>query len=89
MPTVGAYLLNALALRAVPASLVALYIYLQTVVGAAIAWLVLDEKLHASTALGAALIFVGIALATRAARPAAVPEPGANPGSARSASSPP
>ena len=69
-PSVGAYLLNAVALRAVPASLVATYIYVQPVVGAALAALILDERPGVSTLVSAALIFAGVALvnwdATRA-----------------------
>ena len=67
-PTVGAYLLNALALRAAPASLVAVYIYIQPAVGALLAWSILGERLHPATGAGAVLIFAGIWLATLDAR---------------------
>ena len=61
-PTVGAYLLNAVALRAVPASLVATYIYVQPVVGAALAAVLLGERPGLSTLLAATLIFAGVGL---------------------------
>lgn len=62
VPTVAAYLLNAVALRAVPASLVAIYIYVQPVIGAALAALLLGERPTMATLLAAGAIFAGIAL---------------------------
>ena len=67
-PTVGTYFLNMFALQRVPASLVAIYIYVQPVVGALMAALLLDERPSAGTFVGGALIGVGIWLVTREAR---------------------
>ncbi len=61
-PTVGTYFLTAFALARVPSSLVAIYIYLQPVVGALLAWAILGERPGLETVLAAALIFAGIAL---------------------------
>jgi len=63
-PTVGTYFLNAYALRRAPASLVAIYIYLQPIIGAGMAAVVLDERPHLSTLAGGLLIAAGIALVT-------------------------
>ncbi len=60
-PTVGTYLLTAVALRRVPSSLVAVYIYLQPIVGALVAWRVLGERPGWDTLAAAAGIFLGIA----------------------------
>lgn len=72
--TVFTYLVNAWALGRAPASIVAIYIYLQPVAAAVLAVLLLDETLTSRVILAAALVFIGIALATRArlrsARPA-------------------
>lgn len=72
--TVFTYLVNAWALGRAPASIVAIYIYLQPVAAAVLAVLVLGEALTSRVILAAALVFAGIALATRArlrsARPA-------------------
>lgn len=72
--TVFTYLVNAWALGRAPASIVAIYIYLQPVAAAVLAVIVLDEALTSRVILAAALVFTGIALATRArlrsARPA-------------------
>lgn len=59
-PTIGAYLLNTIALRTVPASLVAIYIYLQPILGALLAASILGERPGPATALAAAAIFAGI-----------------------------
>jgi len=67
-PTVGAYILTALALARVPASLVAIYIYLQPIVGALLAWRMLGERPGWDTAVGACGIFLGIAAITVEAR---------------------
>jgi drug/metabolite transporter (DMT)-like permease len=72
--TVFTYLVNAWALGRAQASIVAIYIYLQPVAAAVLAVIVLDEALTSRVILAAALVFTGIALATRArlrsARPA-------------------
>lgn len=67
-PTVGTYFLNLFALRHVPASLVAIYIYVQPVVGALMAAAMLGERPSAGTFVGGALIGAGIWLVTREAR---------------------
>jgi drug/metabolite transporter (DMT)-like permease len=67
-PTVGTYFLNTFALQKVPSSLVAIYIYLQPIVGALLAAAALDERPAPSTFAGAALIALGIWLVTREAR---------------------
>jgi drug/metabolite transporter (DMT)-like permease len=65
VPTVAAYLLNAVALRVVPASLVAIYIYVQPFVGAMIAAWLLGERPTISIVVGAGFIFAGIGLVNR------------------------
>jgi drug/metabolite transporter (DMT)-like permease len=72
-PTVAAYFLNGFALRRAPSSLVAVYIYMQPVVGAVVAARWLDEKLTVATALGALCIGGGIALVATERR--ATPSP--------------
>jgi drug/metabolite transporter (DMT)-like permease len=67
-PTVGTYFLNMFALQKVPASLVAIYIYVQPVVGALMAAAALGERPSTSTFVGGALIGAGIWLVTREAR---------------------
>jgi drug/metabolite transporter (DMT)-like permease len=67
-PTVGTYFLNTFALQKVPSSLVAIYIYLQPIVGALLAAAALGERPAPSTFAGAALIGLGIWLVTREAR---------------------
>ena len=67
-PTVGTYFLNMFALQKVPASLVAIYIYVQPVVGALMAAAALGERPSMSTFVGGALIGAGIWLVTREAR---------------------
>lgn len=71
-PTVGTYFLNMFALQKVPASLVAIYIYLQPVVGALLAAAMLGERPSAGTFAGGALIALGIWLVTREAARRAV-----------------
>lgn len=70
VPTVGAYYLNAWALARVAPSTVAVYIYLQPLVAFAVAPLILgaEEQWTRRTTIAAALIFVGVALATWRAR---------------------
>lgn len=67
-PTVGTYFLNMFALQRVPSSLVAIYIYVQPVVGALLAAAALGERPAAATYVGGALIGCGIWLVTREAR---------------------
>ncbi len=67
-PTLGTYFLNAFALKRAPASLVAIYIYLQPVVGAVLAAWLLGERPVAGTYLGGLLIAAGIWLVSRDAR---------------------
>ena len=64
-PTVGTYFLNAFALKRAPASLVAIYIYLQPLVGALLAAYILDERPTPGTFAGGGLIAVGIWLVSR------------------------
>jgi drug/metabolite transporter (DMT)-like permease len=59
-PSVGTYFLNAFALKRAPSSLVAIYIYLQPLVGAILAAWLLDERPTAGTFTGALLIAAGI-----------------------------
>ncbi|HEX8160625.1 MAG TPA: DMT family transporter [Pyrinomonadaceae bacterium] len=60
VPTVGAYYLNAWALGRVAPSVVAVYVYLQPVVGFALAPFVLGEQLDAHVWVATALIFAGV-----------------------------
>ena len=52
----GTYFLNLFALKRVPASLVAIYIYVQPIVGALMAAAALGERPSLSTFVGGALI---------------------------------
>jgi drug/metabolite transporter (DMT)-like permease len=70
-PTVGAYLLNAWALRYAESSLVAAYTYLQPVMATILAAMFLGESLHWIIVLAAGLIFIGVAIAGRAPGPIA------------------
>jgi drug/metabolite transporter (DMT)-like permease len=67
-PTVGTYFLNMFALRRAPASLVAIYIYVQPIVGALMAAAMLGERPSGDTYVGGLLIGGGIWLVTREAR---------------------
>lgn len=67
-PTVGTYFLNTFALQRVPASLVAVYIYVQPVVGALMAAAALGERPTVATFAGGAFIAIGIWLVSREAR---------------------
>jgi drug/metabolite transporter (DMT)-like permease len=67
-PTVGTYFLNAYALRRAPSSVVAIYIYVQPVIGAGLAALFLHERPTIFTGAGAGLIALGIFLVNRSAR---------------------
>ncbi|HEY7958045.1 MAG: DMT family transporter [Polyangia bacterium] len=64
-PTVGTYFLNSFALKRAPSSLVAIYIYLQPILGALIAAYVLGERVTVSVLVGGALIALGIYLVNR------------------------
>ncbi len=62
LPTVLAYYLNVWALRRVPASVVAVYVYLQPLVTALLATSMLGERLSARLIPAGALIFGGVAV---------------------------
>jgi drug/metabolite transporter (DMT)-like permease len=64
-PTVGTYLLTAWSLARAPSSLVAIYVYVQPIIGALLAALLLNERPSITVLLGAPLIFTGIWLAGR------------------------
>jgi drug/metabolite transporter (DMT)-like permease len=64
VPTVGAYYLNAWAIRRVPPSVVAVYIYLQPLLAFGIAPLVLGEKLNARIVVACLLILGGVTVVT-------------------------
>ncbi|MCB9618306.1 MAG: DMT family transporter [Sandaracinus sp.] len=64
VPTLLTYLLNAWALRYASSSTVAIFIYLQPIVGLALAVAILHEQLGTRAALGTLAVFVGIALVT-------------------------
>lgn len=64
-PTVGAYILNATALRRVPSSTVAVFIYLQPPISALAAWLVLREPVDWKVLPAAALILAGVTIVSR------------------------
>lgn len=68
--TVGAYGLNAWALKRVESSLVALFIYIQPVIGSTLAVILLGERITLHLIIAAALIFAGLYVAVTA-RPAA------------------
>ena len=69
VPTFGAYAFVQMALARAEASLVASYIYLQPVVAAVFAVLLLGEAVPGlRSLLGAGIIFAGIALSIRAQR---------------------
>lgn len=64
-PTLGAYGLNAYALRTAEASVVAVYVALQPFVGAVAAWALLEAQIDARTAWAGAVIVVGVLIASR------------------------
>jgi drug/metabolite transporter (DMT)-like permease len=64
-PTVGAYLLNAWALRHADSSLVAGYTYLQPVLTAVLAAVYLEEMIRPVVIVAAAMIFAGVYLSGR------------------------
>jgi drug/metabolite transporter (DMT)-like permease len=64
-PTIGSYWLNLFALRTVPASVVALFIYLQPAIAAVLALPLLGER-PTMRLLGAGVVtFAGVWIATR------------------------
>jgi drug/metabolite transporter (DMT)-like permease len=64
-PTVGAYVLNAWALRHADSSLVAAYAYLQPVIAVVLAAIFLHEQIRPVALAAAALIFTGVWLSGR------------------------
>jgi drug/metabolite transporter (DMT)-like permease len=64
-PTVGAYALNATALRQMPSSTVAVFIFLQPPVSAVAAWLILDILPSWKIFPAAVLILAGVTLVAR------------------------
>jgi drug/metabolite transporter (DMT)-like permease len=64
-PTILAYYLNAWALVRVPPSIVAIYIYLQPLIGSVSAIIFLNEQFSPRSVLAAILIFAGLFLVTR------------------------
>jgi drug/metabolite transporter (DMT)-like permease len=73
MPTVVAYLCNAWALERSSATLVSIYIYVQPVLAALLAWLQLGNTVSGRLALAAVVIAAGVTLV--ATRRSAVPVP--------------
>jgi drug/metabolite transporter (DMT)-like permease len=65
-PTLGAYILNTWALARAQASQVAIYVYLQPVMTALMAWPLLHERPAARTWIAAGVIYAGIYIATGA-----------------------
>jgi drug/metabolite transporter (DMT)-like permease len=63
--TAGPYLLNAYALSKVNPSIVAVYIYLQPIIGFILAVIFLNEFIDLKFALAAVLVFAGVWLTTR------------------------
>jgi drug/metabolite transporter (DMT)-like permease len=68
LPTVSTYFLNGFALKRAPASLVAIYIYVQPFIGALLAAALLRERPTPATAVGGVLIGLGIWQVTLEAR---------------------
>jgi drug/metabolite transporter (DMT)-like permease len=64
IPTILAYYLLSAALRDVPPSTVAVYIYLQPLIAFLVAPAVLGESFTVRTAIAAALVFAGVAITT-------------------------
>ncbi len=64
-PTAGAYFLNAWAIARVQSSVVAVYVYLQPLIGAFLAITVLGEQWQPRILLAMLLIFAGVYLVTR------------------------
>ncbi|MFZ5482067.1 MAG: DMT family transporter [Myxococcota bacterium] len=68
-PTIGTYWLNLFALRTVPSSVVALFVYLQPFVAAALAIPLLGERPTVRAVAALLLTFAGVWVATRPRRP--------------------
>ena len=64
-PTVGAYYLNAWALARLEPSVVAVYIYLQPLIGFSLAVVFLGEQFTLKAVIAGLLIFIGVFLVTR------------------------
>jgi drug/metabolite transporter (DMT)-like permease len=64
-PTIGAYLLNAYALKRVESSMVALFIYVQPLIAASLAFVMLGDRITVHLVGAAALIFLGVYLAVK------------------------
>lgn len=64
-PTVGAYYLNAWALARLEPSVVAVYIYLQPLIGFSLAVVFLGEPFTSKVVIAGLLIFIGVFLVTR------------------------
>jgi drug/metabolite transporter (DMT)-like permease len=76
-PTIGTYWLNLFALRTVPSSVVALFIYLQPFVAAALALPLLGERPTVRALAASGLTFAGVWVATRPRSPfSRAPAPG-------------
>ena len=67
--TAGPYLLNAYAISKVPASVVAIYIYLQPIIGFVLAILFLRESIGPAFITATALVFAGVWLASKKRNP--------------------
>lgn len=70
-PTIGAYGLNTYALRRVPSSVVALFVYSQPVIATALSVAFGYERLTARQAISSAVVLLGVTATLRAPRPAA------------------
>ena len=71
--TAGPYLLNAYAISKVPSSVVAVYIYLQPVIGFVLAVLFLRESIGPAFITATLLVFAGVYLASRKRNPRPAP----------------
>jgi drug/metabolite transporter (DMT)-like permease len=69
VPTVFTYLANAWALRFVTSSTVAVYVYVQPVVAAVLAWIFLDEVASPRLFVTAVAVFIGVWLVSRPSTP--------------------
>lgn len=69
------YLLNAYAISRVSPAAVAVFIYLQPLIGFILAAVFLDEMLDARFVIATALVFIGVFLVTRRRSPSSVPAP--------------
>lgn len=74
VPTVGAYYANAWALARVSPSTVAIYIYLQPLIGFSLAPLILGESWNSRTWIASALIFAGVFIVIKRSRSHAIEE---------------